>query len=138
MKDWIKVGIRAVGHKGIDFEKKRLRPILRRMAGIIRDDARRLISRQAISTAGEYPGMETGRTRKSIYVRMSRDGYAAVIEPKKEKWMEERSDFYPSILTYGTAHIKPRKNYIVDAAESRRNTARQAIYEGLRRSLRPI
>lgn len=138
MKEMLGLRLRLRGHRRIDFEAKRLRPILRRLGNEVRNDARRLIARKAISKAGEYPGQTTGRTKKSLIVRISRAGYAAIVEPKKEPWMTARSDFYPSILTYGTAHIKPRKNYIVDAAQRRRNAARQAIYEGLRRALRPI
>ena len=137
MNGGIEIHVGLTGHNRLDFDKRIMRKRLRAEAGQIRKEARKLISRRAISQAGEYPGLNTGDTRRSIYVRVTRSGLAAIIEPKRTSRMDKR-EFYPSILTYGVpGRIDARKNYIEQAASRRRAAAMAGIGAALLESLKP-
>jgi hypothetical protein len=136
---WIKVYAKIKGHNTYDFDKKPLREALKKAGQIVRDDARRLLARQGISAPGQYPGVQTGDSKRWLISRSGKfqDEIARIVEHKRSPRMNERK-FYPAILTYGSEHIAPRENYIVDAAELRRNDVRRIIGEVFQRSIKPI
>jgi len=87
-------------HKIIDYDRKALRRAMVKGAAVIRKEARRMVSRRAISAAGDFPGVQTGALRRSIGVvsKGSRGGWIK-IGVRKTAGMDE---FYPAFLFYGT------------------------------------
>ena len=71
------------GFRNIDYDPRALRKPLRAAGNEVRKMARTLIARRAVSEAGQYPGKQTGRMQRSIRVRLSRSGYAAMVSPSK-------------------------------------------------------
>ena len=53
-------------HKIIDYDKRQMRKALREGASQVRKEARRIVSRRAISAPGEFPGMQTGAMKRAI------------------------------------------------------------------------
>lgn len=86
------------GHSRIDFDKKLVRKAMRKFGAEIRKDARRRVSRRAISVPGEYPGRTTGALFKSIQSKVSKSGFLVRIWPEKTAAM---TAFYPAFLFYG-------------------------------------
>jgi hypothetical protein len=143
------------GRRQIDFDKKKVRKAMRKVGRDVRAEARRLVARQAIfmpigsslsvsyegSKAGEYPARNTGKMQESIKEKVSRSGFAVSISPQRDQF--ERDDYYPAMLYYGVKgksgyRIAPRKNFIVDAVESRRASAEAAIFQALKESLKGV
>lgn len=157
-------------HKIIDYDRKRMTAALRKGAAEVRKQARRLVSRKAISKPGEYPGLQSGALRRAIGIvsRGSRGGWVKVGVRSIPG-----SVFYPAFLFYGTRRLKkefrgfnqahtnyfkrrrrnglsqeaieavsdqyiePRGNYLVDAAQAKRNAVREMIKAALKESLVP-
>lgn len=86
-------------HKAIDYDRKALRKALVKGAAEIRKEARRLVSRRAISAAGAFPGMQTGTLKRAIGIvsKGSKGGWVKV-GVKKTPGMD---DFYPAFMFYG-------------------------------------
>lgn len=141
-----------IGHSRIDFDKAKIRRALRRLGADVRKEARRLVSRRAISGAGDYPGRGTGTLMRSIKAKVSRPGFMVRVAPYKTDAMGK--DFYPAFLDYGvtglparkdrrsqpksgTWRIAPRKNYMIDALEAKRETVRATLRDALMDSLKP-
>lgn len=123
------------GHSRIDFDKKKIRRAMRKFGAEIRKDARRRVSRRAVSAAGEYPGRDTGELFRSIKSKVSRPGFLVRISPEKTAGMK---DFYPAFLFYGvTGRIEPRGNYMTDALESRREFVQAGLRAALQDALVP-
>jgi len=124
-------------HKSIDYDRKAMRRALNKGAAEIRKAARRLVSRRAISAAGEYPGLQTGTLRKAIGVvsRGSKGGWVKV-GVRKIAGMDM---FYPAPLFYGSRknNLAARKNYMVDALEEKREPIRGYIRSELANALVP-
>lgn len=133
----IEYSVMLAGHSMIDFDKRKIRKALVQGGGDVRKEARRLISRRAISNPGEFPGMLSGATKRSIkiYKRGSRGGYVK-IGPTKTA---EMNVFYPAFLFYGSSKINlgRRGNYMVAALENRRDGVRANLRTAMSESLIP-
>ena len=122
------------GFSRFDFDGKKLKPALRRVGNDVRKEARKLISRHAVSAPGDFPGKDSGEMQRSIKVTVARNGYWAAVAPSRTSKMDV---YYPAFVVYGhraphtetdasrRVHRKkvgrkvalPRKNFIVTAAE---------------------
>lgn len=124
-------------HKTIDYDRKAMRKALREGAAKIRKEARRIVSRRAVSVAGEFPGMQTGALKRAIGIvsKGSKGGWVKV-GVKKSK---EMTDFYPAFLFYGSVKtgLAKRANFITTALANQRESIRSDIREALRHSLVP-
>lgn len=100
------------GFKRIDYDPKVMRKAIKRVAKDVREEARKLISRKAVSLPGTFPGKDTGEMQRSIQIEMSKSGYSAVVRPTQTKEMKE---YYPAFVVYG--HRAPNK----ETATSRRS-----------------
>jgi hypothetical protein len=126
----------------LDFDKKEIRKAMRRAGALVRGEGRKLVSKRGVSEKGQYPGLRTGRLRRSITARVSRAGFLVKIEPKKTADMKA---FYPAFLWYGVRRgakrgkshrkqdatgawrIEPRTNYMVDALANRADEVRSIL-----------
>ena len=90
-------------HKTIDYDRRVLRRAMVKGAGVIRKEARRLVSRRAISSPGEDPGVQSGLLRRSIGVvsKGSRGGWIKIGVRKPQ----QMKDFYPAFLFYGVKRL---------------------------------
>lgn len=124
-------------HKTIDYDRKAMRKALAKGAAEVRKEARRIISRRAISSAGEFPGLQTGTLKRAVGIvsKGSKGGWIKV-GVKKTK---EMTDFYPAFLFYGSAKINlaRRGNFITAALASKREGVRSQIRAALQNSLVP-
>lgn len=122
------------GFTRFDFDGKKLRPAIRKVANEVRKEARALISRRAVSQPGGFPGKDSGEMQSSVKVKVGRSGYWATIKPTRTEKMDV---YYPAFVVYGhraphteteasrKVHRKkigvkvalPRKNFITSAAE---------------------
>lgn len=124
------------GHHTIDFDKRALRRALVKGAAEIRKAARRMISRNAISKPGEFPGQNTGAMKRAIGI---------VGKGTKGGWIKvgvrtiKGSIFYPAFLFYGSpsTHLAKRGNYITAALAERHEVIRSDIRAALRNALVP-
>ena len=125
------------GFSRIDFDRKKIRKTMRLLGREVKKEARRLEARRAISGAGDYPGRQTGTLWRAIRYRVSKPGFLVRIQP--DKTPEMGPAFYPAFLRYGSAkrNLAPRGNYMTDALEARRATARDAIKRALKDALVP-
>lgn len=121
-------------HKVIDYDRKKMRAALTRGAGEVRKEARRLLSRRAVSRPGEVPGRQSGRLWRAIGVvsRGSKGGWIKVA-PKS---IEGRT-FYPAFLFYGSKKtgLEPRANYMEEALQNKASSVRAEAREALRGAL---
>lgn len=124
------------GHSVIDYDRKAMRRALVRGAAQIRKEARRIVSRRAISRPGEFPGLQTGTLKRAIGI---------VSKGSKGGWVKvgvktiKGSDFYPAFLFYGSpkTNLAKRGNFMVSALETKRETVRDEIRAALKNSLVP-
>lgn len=150
----LETNVTLEGFSRIDFEAKKVRKGMRQIGADVRKHARRLIARRAISAAGEYPGRQSGAMMRSIKAKVSRSGFMVVVRPQKTAEMGE--DFYPAFLHYGVRQqrdasvakrhgkqaegayrLAPRRNFMTDALEARRDNARSVLRGVLQDSLIP-
>lgn len=121
------------GFKFFDFDKKVIKKGLRRVGADVRKEARKLISKKAVSAPGDFPGKQSGDMARSIKVSVSRSGHSVWVRPTKTDKMR---DFYPAFVVYGHRGPKtdsqsqrskkrkgqkaaqPRKNFIEAAANA--------------------
>lgn len=131
----VRVGLEF--HKTIDYDRKAMRKALREGAAQVRKEARRIVSRRAISLAGQFPGMQTGTLKRAIGIvsKGSKGGWIK-IGVRKSK---EMTDFYPAFLFYGSTKtgLAKRGNFMTAALEAKRETVRGNIREALKHSLVP-
>ena len=80
--------------------------------------ARRYVSRNAVSTAGEFAGKDSGRLRQTLKSKLYRNGMGVVITHV----MRNGEDRYPFMLGYGTKHVKSRKDHIAQAMNAQRGS----------------
>lgn len=131
----LEANVTIQGHSRIDFDKRQIRKAMRRLGSDVRKEARRLVSRRAISGAGDYPGRDTGALMRSIKARVSRPGFLVRISPTRTS---EMKDFYPAFLGYGVAgRIAKRKNYMTDALDNRADNVRTVLRAALQDALIP-
>jgi hypothetical protein len=135
----------------LDFDKKEIRKAMRRAGVLVRGEARKMVGKRGASTSGEYPGLRSGRLRRSIKYRVSRAGFMVKIEPQKTADMKA---FYPAFLWYGVRRgakrgkshrkqdatgawrITPRENYMVDALTQRADDVRTILRTAFAEALR--
>lgn len=131
----VRVGLEF--HKTIDYDRKAMRKALREGAAQVRKEARRIVSRRAISAAGDFPGLQTGALKRAIGIvsKGSKGGWIKV-GVKKSK---EMTDFYPAFLFYGSAKINlaRRGNFVTAALAAKRESVRGQIRDALQHSLVP-
>lgn len=94
--DWITVSLS--GHTTLDFDRRKMRPVMSRLGREVRREARRIVSRRDASGADEFPGRRTGNLRRSINYKVTRPGLLVRIAPYRIDAMQE---FYPAFLHYG-------------------------------------
>ena len=142
------------GFRNIDYDPRELRKPLRAAGNEVRKIARTLIARRAVSEVGQYPGKQTGRMQRSIRVRLSRSGYAAMVSPSQTSAMPV---YYPAFVVYGhrgpnseteaqaRRHKKrpgekvaaPRRNFIEDAAKQAAPDFRKSMGNALADAIKP-
>lgn len=117
----------------IIFNKREFKAAIRKGGGIVRTEARRLISRRAISAPRELPGYQSGAMSRSIRVKIGSGGGYAKVMPYKTAEMEK---FYPAFLVLGTRRgLKPRKDFMVQALDNKQAEIRAAIRTSLQNAL---
>ena len=136
------------GFKRVDYDGKALKDPLRKSGYAVRKIARKLISRKAVSDAGQFPGNDTGEMARSIKVKVSRSGYSVRIMPTKTN---EMPAYYPAFVVYGhrapnsettqeaRAHkaragkkvAAPRKNFVPEAANQYADTFQKEMFDAL-------
>lgn len=123
-------------HKIIDYDRKAMRRALRGGGADIRKEARRLLSRRAVSAPGDIPGMQTGMLKRAIgIVSMGSKGGWIKVGPKSIKG----SVFYPAFLFYGSPKtgLVKRANFMETALQNKRDVVRDRIQIALKDSLVP-
>lgn len=134
MSDAGTIDIRIEGVNRVIFNKREIRSAIRKGAAQVRQEARRLIARRAVSSAGDFPGFDSGAMSRAIKVRMGSGGGYAKIMPYKTAEMGK--DFYPAFLEHGTSRgLKPRKNFMVAALDNKAPAIRAAISAALQDAL---
>ena len=123
-------------HKVIDYDRKAMRKALREGGAEVRKEARRLLSRRAVSAPGEIPGMQTGMLKRAIgVVSVGSNGGWVKVGPKTIKG----SVFYPAFLFYGSPKtgLEKRGNFMTAALDEKREAVRSMIRDALKNSLVP-
>ncbi len=125
--------IRWTGISRFDFDADALKAVLRTEGKEVAKIARRLISRSAISKAGEFPGKRTGKMRKSIRSKVSRSGLMVIIT----HLIKSDQARYPYMLAYGISKnkVEPRKDHIEEAMEQRRSISLNALKSALHKTI---
>lgn len=135
----IEVGLEF--HKTIDYDRSKMRKALSRGGAMVTRESRRLISRRAISLPGQNPGAVTGKLKRSIGViaRGSKGGWIKVGPRSFNKAGLGGGFFYPAVLFYGSRkrNIDKRNNFMVEALQNKRDSARGEIRTALKASLVP-
>ena len=136
------------GYRKIDYDPKALKQPLRKSGNAVRKIARKMISRKAVSEAGQFPGKQTGEMAKSIKVKVSKSGYSLAVYPTKTQAMPA---YYPAFVVYGhrapyseTAQearshkqragkkvAAPRKNFVPEAADKYAKTFESEMFDAL-------
>ena len=136
------------GYRKIDYDPKALKQPLRKSGNAVRKIARKMISRKAVSEAGQFPGKQTGEMAKSIKVKVSKSGYSVAVYPTKTQAMPA---YYPAFVVYGhrapyseTAQearshkqragkkvAAPRKNFVPEAADKYAKTFESEMVDAL-------
>lgn len=136
------------GFKRIDYDAKALKQPLRKSGNAVRKIARKMISRKAVSEAGQFPGKQTGTMQKSIKVKLSKYGYSVAVYPTKTQAMPV---YYPAFVVYGhrspysetakeaRSHKQrsgkkvaaPRKNFVPEAADKYAKTFQSEMFDAL-------
>lgn len=136
------------GYNRIDYDPKALKQPLRKSGNAVRKIARKMISRKAVSEAGQFPGKQTGEMAKSIKVKLSKSGYSVAVYPTKTQAMPV---YYPAFVVYGhrapyseTAQearshkqragkkvAAPRKNFVPEAADKYAKTFETEMFDAL-------
>ena len=136
------------GYRKIDYDPKALKQPLRKSGNAVRKIARKMISRKAVSEAGQFPGKQTGEMAKSTKVKVSKSGYSVAVYPTKTQAMPA---YYPAFVVYGhrapyseTAQearshkqragkkvAAPRKNFVPEAADKYAKTFESEMFDAL-------
>jgi hypothetical protein len=117
------------------FDKRQLKAAIRKGGGVVQRESRRLISSRAVSSAGEFPGYDSGTMSRSIKMKVGSGGGYVRIMPYKTPQMGD--DFYPAYLAVGTHRgLKPRKDFMEAALNNKQAEIRAAISASLANSLR--
>lgn len=149
----------------IEFDRRKVRKAYVSVARDVQQEARRLVSRRAVSKAGEIPGMRTGALAKSIgffvpRASKNRPGFMAVVRPNQPKGQDLQrlpDPFYPAFLFYGVRRgakrgkshqagasggspwrIEPRKNFMAQALLNQRYQIQRKLFTALKESVKPV
>jgi hypothetical protein len=153
--DALKINIEfPQGFQRFHFDPKTFKKYLRLAASGVTKDAKRLVSRHAVSKGGDFFGRDTGDTVKAIRARIGFSGWSAVISPSKRSARMQERNFYPTILVYGSKKmvsnwrnkggkkkraghgvLEPRRDPIAEAFDARRAFIRATLQEGFAESL---
>jgi hypothetical protein len=127
------------GHSAIDFDKRKVKKALQVAARKVQKAARKMVSRRAISQAGQAPGRDTGALQKSISLRWGSGGFWVRVEPTTAGIKATGKVYYPAILYFGApSHgLAARANYMADALDGERAGARAAIRQAMQEALKP-
>lgn len=131
------INVNLYGYTAVDFDRRPVRKALLKSAREVRKEARRNLSRAAVSAPGEFPGLDSGDLRRSISAFSKGRGFVAIVAPKRTGRMAGRK-FFPTILIRGTKdhRIEGRADPIAAALESRRATIQTALTAALESALR--
>ncbi|MDB2704911.1 hypothetical protein N9Y67_00050 [Pseudomonadota bacterium] len=113
------------------FDRSRLTDELTQEGKNVAKIARRLVSRTAISNAGELPGKVTGRLQRTIKSKVFSSGMGVVITHK----LRSNEDRYPFMLAYGTPTIEARQDHIATAFSKRRFAALSVLKVTLKKAI---
>ncbi|MCW8918913.1 MAG: hypothetical protein OQL08_08880 [Gammaproteobacteria bacterium] len=134
------VNVRMLGYGRLDFHRRVVRGGLREQAGVVRDEARRLLGarsgggrqykrknrKRKASAAGEYPAKVSGLLRRSVRARLGKRGALyATAGPDLNR------AYYAQWLFQGTEHIDPRGPVMEDALENRRSEVERGLADAL-------
>lgn len=130
------LGFRADVQGGGAFkvERKVRRRALNKGAAVVRAEARRLVSRRAVSAPGEAPGMQTGALRRAV---------GTVSKGSKGGWIKvgvrtiKGSIFYPAFLFYGSPKtgLEKRANFVAQALNNVQPAVKTVISQAVRDSV---
>lgn len=116
------------------FHKPAMRKAMRRSGNVVAKEAKKLLSIKGRSSDDDYPGLGTGRLRRSVRVKVSRPGFLVKVYNEK---LADMDAFYPAYLHYGTSKgLKARKNNMTDALDNRESEVRRILSNGLMEALR--
>lgn len=124
--------IRLQGHSEFDFDLDSVKTVIRGEGREVAKIARRLISRNAVSGAGEFAGKQSGFMRRSLKTRLLSKGLAIVITHK----MPAGAVKYPFLLVHGIDknNVKPLADHIAEAMKRRKSQTTQALRSALRKN----
>ena len=136
LTDGLKLEVGLEFHKTVDYDRKSMRRALVRGAAAIRQEARRIVSRRAVSMPGEDPGMQSGALRRAIGI---------VSKGSKGGWVKvgvrsiPNSIFYPAFLFYGSPKtgLAKRANFMEEALTAKRSVVRSEVRAALSQCLVP-
>lgn len=150
--------------KTLEFDRRKVRQSFVSIGKDVQREARRLVSRRAVSKAGEIPGEQTGALAKSIgfYVpraSKNRPGFMAIVRPNQPRGQDLQrlpDPFYPAFLFYGVRRgakrgkshqagasggspwrIEPRKNFMAQALINQRYQIQHKLFMSLKNSVKP-
>lgn len=131
----VQLSVGLAFHKIIDYDRKAMRRALVKGGAVVRKEARRIVSRRAISAAGEFPGLQSGALRRAVGIvsKGSKGGWVKIGVRKTQ----EMAAFYPAFLFYGSQknHLEARGNFVGAALDATRETVRSGIRDALKDSL---
>lgn len=129
------IRITVEGINRLLFDKRELKKAFRKGGAVVAKESRRLIASRAISSAGQFPGYDTGTMSKSIKVKAGSGGGYVRVMPYKTLAMGD--DFYPAFLMVGTRNgLRPRKDFMVQALDNKQTEIRAAIHAALVNAIR--
>lgn len=117
-----------------DFDQSAISKGLSEEGKVFRAEARRLVAREAISEAGDYPGKRTGKLSDTISYKKFRNQLGLFITHKMKKGQFR----YPFALVHGAPEqgLDPRADYIADTFESRKPYVQQMLRNALKKSFK--
>ena len=115
------------GFKRIDYDPKVMKKALRHVANDVRKEARKLISRKAVSLPGTFPGKDTGEMQRSIRIKVY--GHRA---PNTETEKSRRSHR----KRFGFKVALPRENFVKAAAERHRKQFETEMSQALAEAIK--
>ena len=146
----VDVDIRIESPKGIRFDKQYMRAGMKILGREVQKEARNLVNHRGGSKADEFPAKVTGTLSRSIGYKIGSGGFYVVVQPRRTTGFGEK-EFYPAFLHHGVRRnrkknhkkqsadtpyrIEPRKNYMAETLERKRERVRQVIGEAIQRGL---
>ncbi|MFA6076346.1 MAG: hypothetical protein WC778_11015 [Negativicutes bacterium] len=131
----INVRITVDGINRLRFDKRELKAAFRKGGAVVRKEARRLIASRAVSSAGSFPGYNSGAMSRSIKVKVGSGGGYVRVMPTKTS--EMGADYYPAFLMVGTRRgLRPRKDFMVQALDNKQSEIKAAIMASLQNAIR--